>query len=125
MWVMRPKFIALLAVSALALAGCGETEQPQTVPVEPSPSIGTTPTKAPAAKKAATPTFSEVEENFVVFAETRAELLGIKDLPSDKKLVQQFNDFCDSGKRIKISKVADLNKNMEYSAENTFCEMRD
>lgn len=122
---MRPKLIALLAVSALALAGCGGAEQAQNVPVEPSPTVAATPTKAPAAKKAATPTFSEVEENFVVFAETRAELLGIKDLPSDQKLVKQFNDFCDSGKRIKISKIADLNKNMEITSESTFCEMRD
>lgn len=125
MWVMRPKLIALLAVPALALVGCGGTEQTQTVPVEPSPSTSDTPTKAPVAKKTAAPSFSEVEENFIVFAETRAELLGIKDLPSDKKLVQQFNDFCDSGKRIKISKVADLNKNMEITSESTFCEMRD
>ena len=122
---MRPKLTALLVVSAFALVGCGGTEQAQNVPAEPSPTVAVAPTKAPVAKKAAAPSFSEVEENFIVFAETRAEHLGIKDLPSDQKLVKQFNDFCDSGKRIKISKIADLNKNMEYSAENTFCEMRD
>ena len=122
---MRPKLIALLAVSALALVGCGGTDQAQNVPAEPTPTVTTTPTEAPVAKKAVAPSFSEVEENFIVFAETRAEHLGIKDLPSDQKLVKQFNDFCDSGKRIKISKIADLNKNMEITSESTFCEMRD
>lgn len=122
---MRPKLLSLLAVSALALAGCGTVEQ---TPSHPSKTVVPSSSPSPKTVKAsedASPSFSKAENNFVIFAETRAENLGITDLPSTKKIVQQFNQFCDADKQIKISKIEDLNTNMELAAESTFCDMRD
>lgn len=126
---MRPKLIALLAASAIALVGCATAEQAQTVPVEPSPTASASPTSQSVTKKAAVtpaaPALDEGERNFIEFSGMRASHTGIADVVSDKELVEQFNDFCDTGKPLEISKVESLNENLEKTSESTFCDMRD
>jgi len=120
---MRPKFISLLAVSALVLVGCSS----------PAPSPEATATAAPTAP---TPTASaspkpstsvnpnaQAEKLFAEFAVTRAGAHGASEKLKTKDTVKALHSFCEDGKPFKISKTEALNKNLEVVAEDTYCNM--
>lgn len=134
---MRPKLIAIVAVSALALVGCSAGE-PGAGPAKPvvqptksapggpplAPEAGDTP-PVPATGKAEEPLTDpdkEVEEQFADFAELRAEMNAAKK-PDRNKVINGLNEFCESGKPFDISETQDLNTNLDFVADSTYCEM--
>lgn len=125
---MRPKLFALIAVSAVALVGCSAAE-PSESP-EHSSAAQVSETLAPEANKprAVAPEKStnpneRVEQQFVDFAGTRAGAHGVTVDRTQKEIIKSLHDYCDDGKALRVSKAKVLNENLEYIADNTYCEM--
>ncbi|WP_404285438.1 hypothetical protein [Glutamicibacter arilaitensis] len=140
---MRPKLIALLAASAIALVGCASAEPS----VDPTATVAVDTAKEAlegaepgtvydpvtkqtmsmdeyAALPAQTPEVDEagiVEERFADFAEDRADAHGVKK-PDRKKAIDALHAFCDDGKPFKISTSKVLNDNLEIGADQSTCQ---
>lgn len=147
---MRPKLIALIAVSAVALVGCstGEPSVAPTVTVTASPSVVMEPEKTPTQiTKVVDPVTGEsilmdangyeimptedpalveidrvesVEQGFADFAETRASVYAVK-IPNRAKVIESLHKFCESDESIKVSSTQELNENLEIIAERSTC----
>lgn len=146
---MRPKLIALIAVSAFALVGCatGEPSAAPTVTSSPAPVMEPekTPTKVTAVVDPSTgettlfdangyeimptaePAMSEnervkdIEQGFADFAETRSSVHSAK-VPNRAKVIDSLHKFCESDEPIKVSSTQELNENLEVIAERTTCD---
>ena len=118
---MRPKFLALLAVSAIALVGCSSTEptvEPTQTPVKATQAPSS---PSPKAVKKVNPN-AQVEQQFADFAELRAGVHAQGKSPDRKATIKALHAFCEDGKPFKVSKVQPLNENLEVIAEDTYCE---
>lgn len=116
---MRPKLIALIAVSAVALVGCSAGEPS----AEPVATVTVTATPEPEVATQETPAepVEAVEEQFADFAELRAPMNEAK-MPDRDKVIDGLHDFCEDGKTFNVSKTEDLNKNLDAVAEMAYCD---
>lgn len=124
---MRPKLIALIAVSAVALVGCASGE-PSVAPAnveEASPSVFIPSTPEPTlAPGPAYGSVEQVEEQFADFAELRAEMHAATK-PDRVEVISDLHKFCDSGASFDVSKTEDLNVNLDVVADSTYCGLLD
>lgn len=117
---MRPKLIALLAVSAFALVGCSVGEPS----VEPTATV-TQPEQTQVSAEVEQPVDSAevAEEKFADFAIARADVHSAKIAPSPSDSIDALHEYCDNGTPIKVSKTEALNENLEIVADKAYCEM--
>ncbi|HJX78554.1 hypothetical protein [Glutamicibacter sp.] len=127
---MRPKLIALLAVSAVALVGCsagepsGEPTATATVTASPEPVSGPTPTDLPPgveAHEVPAEKVEFVENQFADFAELRAQVHGA-ETPNPDQVIDALHEFCEAGEPFDVSATQDLNKNLDAIAPDAYCE---
>lgn len=116
---MRPKFLSLLAVPALAMVGCSAAEPAKAPKSSPAAVVSESP--KPTVKKTENPN-ERVEQQFVDFAETRADVHGATVNRKPKEIVESLHAYCEDGQSIEISKSKDLNDNMEFIADKQACE---
>ena len=117
---MRPKLIALIAVSAVALAGCAAGEPS----VEPTITVAK-PEQTQVAAEVEQPVDSAkvAEEKFADFAIARADVHSAKVAPSPSDSIDALHEYCENGTPIKVSKTEALNENLEIVADRAYCEM--
>lgn len=122
---MRPRLIALIAVSAFALVGCASSELTS---AQDSAPVGNHSEATPQSDESAlegyedpTKTTEYIEGQFADFAELRAEVHGAKK-PERTKVISELHANCDSGSSIKVSSTKALNENLEKIADSTYCE---
>lgn len=127
---MRPKFFAVLAVSAVALVGCATAEstgQTVTSSSSPSPVESNAVSEAIAlppgveADEVPVETVEFVENQFVDFAELRAQVHGA-ETPNPEKVINSLHEFCEDGEPFNVSATQDLNKNLDAIAPDAYCE---
>lgn len=116
---MRPKLIALIAVSAIALVGCSAGESS----VEPTATVTVTATPEPEVVTQELPIQPNdaAEEMFADFAETRAIAHDAKK-PNRAKVIDALKKFCEDGKPFKVSTSAALNENLAADAKRFQCQ---
>lgn len=145
---MRPKLIALIAVSAVALVGCsaGEPTSLPTISSDPAAeALKNAPEgsvydpesqqvmsmeeyvalDAPVSEIEKVDPATAAEDGFVSFAETRAMAHAIANPPKADAAIKALHDYCDSGKRIKLSKYQEYNENLEFIIDDELCESID
>lgn len=141
---MRPKIIALLAVSAIALVGCSAGDPSNAPGSSPRETAVQVPTPSATPKELSIEELSslepeldpspsspadvaeaerkQAEKNFVNFADIRSGAHAAKVNKDSKEIVDQLHAFCDSGEPIDVSSTDSLNENLEIVAEDSYCE---
>lgn len=130
---MRPKLIALLAVSAVALVGCAAGEPS----VEPTATVTVTATPEPVMNPASTGLPPEVEATeaprsaveyvehaFVATTRIQSKSLEVP-LPADQDVIDALHAFCEDGTPMKLSPTEKLNDNLESIASSNTCDQID
>lgn len=117
---MRPKLIALIAVSAVALVGCAAGEPS----VEPTATVAQ-PEQTQVAAEVEQPVDSAkvAEDKFANFAIARADVHSAQVAPSPSDSIEALHEYCEDGNPIKVSKTEALNKNLEIVADKAYCEL--
>lgn len=117
---MRPKFLSLLAVPALALVGCSSAE-PAKVP-ESSPAAVASESPQPKVKKAeAINPNAQTEKQFAEFAEMRSPVHGITEDLTQKQTTKALHNYCDKNVDISLSKNQRFNENLQEMADQNYC----
>lgn len=130
---MRTKTLALIAVSALALAGCsaGEpsSEPTATVTVTATPE----PTNNPAmsdlppgveADEVPNNAVEYVEHAFVATTKIHSKSLEVP-APAEKDAIDALHAFCEDGTPMKLSSAKKFNENLESIATSDTCDQVD
>lgn len=130
---MRPKLIALLAISAVALVGCsaGEprVEPTATVTVTASavPVNGPNPTYLPPgveAHEVPNNAVEFVEHAFVATTKIQSKSLDVAE-PEEQDVINALHAFCEDGTPMKLSSAEKLNDNLESIASSNTCDQVD
>lgn len=132
---MRPRIFALLAVSAVALAGCASAEPS----AEPTATVTVTATPSPtvsAAKVSKAEATGLTDEGLTqremralagpVFYRTArviAPMAGDHSKIDEMKYTDALIGYCLDGKKFNVSKVKELNKQLTTRADEKFCPM--
>lgn len=126
---MRPKFVALVAVSTLALSGCSSAAEPAPEPTDSA---------APAARQAINPPSSasddedeaEKEQAEDTFLVEYKQVGGITELYGEEELIQFGYDACEIVKRggsVPLNKIGETGDDhsvaitTEMAAKVTLC----
>jgi len=133
--VMRPKLIALLAVSAMALVGCASaqpsSEPTETVTVTAEPSPTARASKAAEQKSSISESASYdpgnledvAAQSFFMIARSLAPMAGDHSKLDRDKYAEALHDYCVEGKDFTISSVKKLNEQLADNATQKFCPM--
>lgn len=123
---MRPKLIALIAASAVALVGCTAVETSADIQIEPSatakPVVETEIADEPIGVVA---DYSELgispeEYAFTIYA--HGQIAGSKvELPNIPEVVDALHNYCDDGEPFDISNERDINESLTKVADAQAC----
>lgn len=131
---MRPRIFALLAVSAVALVGCGASEpsaQPTvtvTVTAEPKPSASTQPKARHASSAPATATSEAISDkelaeiSFHREARARAGFMGEYGKIDEAKYIEALDGYCFEGEPFTVSDVQEFRDVLTHMADERYCQ---
>ncbi|WP_404291537.1 hypothetical protein [Glutamicibacter arilaitensis] len=123
---MRPKLIALIAVSALALAGCGASESTQNVAVQPTAATAEVAESSSALDESGAEhsqvAIEAVEEQFANHVASRSNAYALPVAPKKEKAIEALHDYCESDKPMDLSDTKELNETMESAADQRYCD---